>query len=131
MEVVELLVAEGLCELTVERSWVADAVESEGGERRAVSDKDDTLIIWEGTVKNLSTEELDFYWQLSAAAKLGEYEYDCVLVCERNEGASLTSALPPLGEARLLIYAEIPETVAGETAWTLEIEAEDTSFVIE
>jgi len=131
MEAVELLTAEGLCELTVERSWTADAVESEGGDRRVVSDKDDTLIIWEGTVKNLSTEDLDFYWQLSATAKLGEYEYACVLVCERSEGAKLASALPPLGEARLLIYAEVPETVAGETAWTLEIEAGDTVFVIE
>ncbi len=131
MKVIELLIAEGLCEMTVERSWVADAVESEGGERRTVSDKDDTLLIWEGTVKNLSTEELDFYWQLSATARLGEYEYPCVLVCERNEGANLMSALPPLGEARMLIYAEIPETVAGETAWTLQLEAEDTVFVIE
>lgn len=131
MKVIELLIAEGLCEMTVERSWVADAVESEGGDRRVVSDKDDTLLIWEGTVKNLSTEELDFYWQLSATAKLGEYEYPCVLVCERSEGAKLMSALPPLGEARMLVYAEVPETVAGETGWTLEIEAEDTVFVIE
>lgn len=131
MKVIELLIAEGLCEMTVERSWVADAVESEGGDRRVVSDKDDTLLIWEGTVKNLSTEELDFYWQLSATAKLGEYEYPCVLVCERSEGAKLMSALPPLGEARMLVYAEVPETVAGETGWTLEIEAEDAVFVIE
>lgn len=127
----ELLTAEGLCEMTVERNWSADAVESEGGDRRVVSDKDDTLIIWEGTVKNLSTEELDFYWQLAATAKLGEYEYPCVLVCERNEGSKLASALPPLGEARMLIYAEIPETIADETGWTLEIEAEDAVFVIE
>ncbi len=127
----ERLIAEGLCEMTVERSWIADAVESEGGERRTAADQDDTLIIWEGTVKNLSVEELDFYWQLSATAKLGEYEYPCVLVCERNAGASLTSALPPLGEARMLIFAEIPETAAANTGWTLEIEAEDTAFVIE
>ncbi len=131
MMVSQLLTAEGLCEMTVERRWVADAVESEGGDRRVVSDKDDTLLIWEGTVKNLAAEELDFYWQLSAAAKLGEYEYPCVLVCERSEGAKLMSALPPLGEARMLVYAEVPETVAGETGWTLEIEAEDTVFVIE
>ena len=131
VDTAELLTAEGLCEMTVERSWIADAVESEGGERRKAADKDDTLIIWEGTVKNLSVENLDFYWQLSATAKLGDYEYPCVLVCERNEGASLMSALPPLGEARLLIFAEIPETAAANDGWTLEIEAEDTVFVIE
>jgi len=131
MMVSQLLTADDLCEMTVERRWVADAVESEGGDRRVVTDKDDTLLIWEGTVKNLAAEELDFYWQLSAAAKLGEYEYPCVLVCERSEGAKLMSALPPLGEARMLVYAEVPETVAGETGWTLEIEAEDTVFVIE
>lgn len=131
MEAVEMHVAEGLCELTVERSWVADAVESAGGDRRTASDKDDTLVIYEGTVKNISAEDLDFYWQMSAAVRCGEYEYPCVLVCERNEGASLVSALPPLAEARLLIYAEVPETVAGSMEWTLELQAGDASFTIE
>jgi hypothetical protein len=31
----------------------------------------------------------------------------------------------------MLIFAEIPDTAAANTGWTLEIEAEDTAFVIE
>ena len=131
MKAVELHTAEGLCELTMERYWTADAVESVGGDRRTVSDKDDTLLIYEGAVKNLAVEDLDFYWQLSAKVLLGEYEYPCVLVCERDEGDSLATALPPLGEARLLIYAEIPENIADETGWTLELEAGDQVFLFE
>ena len=122
---------EGLCELTMERYWTADAVESAGGDRRVVSDKDNTLLIYEGTVRNLSAKDLDFYWQLSAKAKLGVYEYPCVLVCERNDGNSLASSLIPQGEARLLIFAEIPETIADETGWTLEMEAGDQVFLFE
>lgn len=130
MEAVELMTAEGLCELTVERTWFADAVESSKGDRRTVTDLDNAMVIYEGTIKNLSKEDLDFYWQLSAAAKFGEYEYPCVLVCERNEGAALASILPPLGEARLLIYAEVPETIAGEGEWSLTITAGENTFEI-
>lgn len=125
---VELYTAEGLCELTVSRFWFADAVESAGGDRRTVSDRDNTLIVYEGTVKNLSQDDLDFYWRLSAVVRYGEYEYPCALVCERNEGATLSSTLTPLSEARLLAYAEIPENIAGEGDWTLEIQAGESSF---
>ncbi len=128
---VELHAAEGLCELTVERRWTADAVASTGGDRRTVSDRDETLMIYEGTVKNLSTEDLDFYWQIAATLKYGEYDYPCVLVAERNEGATLATSLPPLGEARLLIYSEIPETIADAEGWILKIEAGDTVLTIE
>ena len=130
MKATELLTAEGLCELTVERSWFADAVESTKGDRRTVTDLDNTLVVYEGSIKNLSKEDLDFYWQLSAVAKYGEYEYPCMLVCERNEGATLASMLTPLGQARLLIYAEIPETIAGEGEWSLEITAGENTFEI-
>jgi len=130
MEAVRMYPMAGVCELTVERHWIADAVESLGGDRRSASDADDTLVVYEGTVKNLSQDDLDFYWQLSATARNGEYEYPCVLVCERNEGASLKTALPPLGEARLLIYAEVPEVaVSGE--WTLTIYVGGEELVIE
>lgn len=127
-ETVEMYTAEGLCELTVSRFWFADAVESAGGDRRTVSDRDNTLIVYEGTVKNLSQDDLDFYWRLSAVVRYGEYEYPCALVCERNEGATLSSTLTPLGEARLLAYAEIPETIAGVGDWTLEIRAGESFF---
>ncbi len=131
MKTAEMHTAEGLCALTVERHWLADAVESEGGDRRSVSDRDDTLLIYEGTVKNLSAEELDFYWQLQASVRTGGYEYPCVLACERNEGDTLTGALPPQGEARLLIWAQVPEQAAEECEWTLSVRAGETVIEID
>lgn len=129
MQATELHTAEGLCELTVERYWFADAVESQKGDRRTVADRDNTLIIYEGTVRNLSVKDLDFYWQMSGVVKYGEYEYPCVLVCERNEGASFASALTPLGEARMIVYAEIPENIAGDGEWALELSVEENTFL--
>jgi len=123
--------AQGVCELSVSRFWFADAVESTGGDRRSVLDRDDTMIIYDGMVRNLSRANLDFYWQISAVVRCGEYEYPCVTACERNGGMSLSSTLPPLGQARLLIYAEIPDTVAGMDGWTLEVSAGDSTFVFE
>lgn len=123
--------AQGICEMSIRRYWFASAVESVGGDRRSVLDQDDTMLIYEGRIKNLSTADLDFYWQMSAAVRCGEYEYPCVLVCERNAGNSLTSSLPPLGQARLLIYAEIPETAVGMGEWKLEVKTGDHVFLFE
>lgn len=123
--------AQGVCELSIGRYWFADAVESTGGDRRNVLDKDDTMIIYEGEVKNLSMENLDFYWQMSATVYCGDYGYPCVLVCERDEGDSLTSALPPLGQARLLIYAEIPENIASQEQWSLKVSAGECEILFD
>lgn len=127
----EATTVEGLCEVAVTRMWFADAVESEGGERRSASDADNTLAIYEGTIKNISLDELDFYWQLTATLSCGEYEYDCVMVCETNGGESFATALLPLGEARLVVYAEIPEGVAGEGEWKLTLNAGETAIEIQ
>ena len=127
----DIRIAEGLCELSMNRFWFADAVESTGGDRRSALDRDDTMIIYDGSIKNLSKSNLDFYWQISAVVRCGEYQYPCVVVCERNAGLSLSSSLPPLGAARLLVYAEIPETIAGQGEWTLEISAGENKFLFE
>ena len=127
----DIRTAQGVCELSVDRYWFADAVESTQGDRRSVLDRDDTMIVYDGMIKNLSKSNLDFYWQISAVVRCGEYEYPCVTACERNAGQSLSSTLPPLGKARLLIYAEIPDTVAGIDGWTLEISAGESTFVFE
>ena len=95
-----------------------------------VTDQDDTFLIYEGTVKNLSADELDFYWQMKANVSFGGYEYPCVLVCERNGGRTLMSALPPLGEARLLIFAQVPDIAAEAGEWKLTIEADGTAIEI-
>lgn len=129
-ETSEVVSLGGVCELTIDRFWIADAVESVGGDRRTASDADDTLLIYEGTVKNLSVDELDFYWQLTAEAGFGDYSFDCTLACERNDGATLSSTLPPLGEARLLIYAEVPEIAADANDWQLTVTANGESLTV-
>lgn len=131
MEADRLYSVDSVCEVSISRMWFADAVESSGGDRRAAADADNTLAIYEGTIKNLSREDLDFYWQVTAALEYGEYEYSCVLVCETNGGDSLSTSLLPLAEARLLVYAEIPKTVAGQGEWALNLTAGETVIEIE
>ena len=113
----------GVCEAGLSRCWFAGAFSSEKGDTRAAVNADDTLFIAEGRVLNTSSEELTFYRQLSAALSLGEVSYPCTLVCETDAGAQFDTALLPLGEARLMIYAEIPARIAGAGDWTLTLSA--------
>ena len=113
----------GVCEAGLSRCWFAGAFSSEKGDTRAAVNADDTLFIAEGRVLNTSSEELTFYRQLSAALSLGEVSYPCTLVCETDAGARFDTALLPLGEARLMIYAEIPARIAGAGDWTLTLSA--------
>ena len=71
----------------------------------------------------LTAEELTFYRQLSAALSLGEVSFPCTLVCETDAGARFDTALLPLGEARLVIYAEVPARAAAADGWTLALSA--------
>ena len=112
-----------VCQARVDRCWFADAFASEKGDVRAAVNADNTLFIAEGRVLNTSVEELTFYRQLTATLSLGEIAYPCTLVCETDAGARFDTALLPLGEARLMIFAEIPARVAGAGEWTLVLSA--------
>ena len=118
----------GVCEARVDRCWFAGAFASEKGDVRVASNADNTLFIAEGRVLNVSTEELTFYRLLTATLSLSEVSYPCTLVCETDGGARFDTSLLPLGEARLMIYAEIPDRVAGLDDWTLTLSAGDETL---
>ncbi|MBR3503100.1 MAG: peptidoglycan-binding protein [Clostridia bacterium] len=113
----------GVCDVSLSRCWFAGAFASEKGDVRAAVNGDDLLFIAEGRVLNTSAEELTFYRQLSAALSLGEVSFPCTLVCETDAGARFDTALLPLGEARLVIYAEVPARAAAADGWTLALSA--------
>jgi len=113
----------GVCRACVSRCWFADAFLSEKGDMRVAANADNTLFIAEGRVLNTSAEELTFYRQLSATLSLGDIAYHCMLVCETDGGARFDTMLLPLGEARMMIYAEIPARIAGAGDWTLTLTA--------
>ncbi|MBQ8954174.1 MAG: hypothetical protein IJ048_08665, partial [Clostridia bacterium] len=119
----------GVCEARVSRCWFASAFASEKGDVRSAANADDTLFIAEGRVLNTGAEELTFYRQLSAALSYGEVTYPCTLVCETDAGARFDTSLLPLGEARLMIYAEIPARIAGNGEWTLTLAAGGETLV--
>ncbi|MBO4297449.1 MAG: peptidoglycan-binding protein [Clostridia bacterium] len=107
----------------LDRCWFADAFSSEKGDVRSALNADNTLFIAEGRVLNTGAEELTFYRQLSATLNYGDVAFPCTLVCETDAGARFDTSLLPLGEARLMIYAEIPRRIAGEGDWTLALTA--------
>ncbi len=113
----------GVCEARVNRCWFADAFTSEKGDVRAAGNADNTLFIAEGRVLNIVGEELTFYRQLSATLRCGDVSYPCVLVCETDAGARFDTFLLPLGEARMVVFAEIPARIAGTGDWTLSLSA--------
>ena len=120
-----------VCAARVDRCWFADAFSSEKGDVRRAANADNTLFVAEGKVLNTGAEELTFYRQLSATLSYGDIAFPCTLVCETDAGARFDTSLLPLGEARLMIYAEIPARVAGESGWTLTVSAGGTDLAFE
>ena len=61
------------------------------------------------------------------------YAYDAVLLCERDQGTALDTALLPLGTSRLIVYAEVPASLAedADAAWRLEISVNDDKLEYE
>jgi len=73
----------------------------------------------------VSTAEMSLFSDLTATAVYnGEYRYECQIVCESNGGERFDTVLLPLASARLVIYAEIPATLAGEP-FQLEVQLGD------
>lgn len=119
----EMDVVDGLFAAAFDRCWFAGRVTSKGGAERSVSNADNTLFIAEGRMKNLSGEELTFYWQMSAVVKCGEIAFPATIVCEADAGSRFDSSLLPMAESRMFVYAEIPESIAGEGSWAVELTA--------
>ena len=121
----ETLEVSGVARVTLSRCWLAQAFApsaDQGSAAYAVSNADNLLVILDGSILNLSTEEMNLYWQLGGTIRRGDYAYQVLAVCESDQGARFGNALLPLGEARLVLYAEVPRAVlAMEGEWTLSL----------
>lgn len=110
---------DGLAEVRVDRFWFAKAVQTSklgsGAERSGVN-SDNCLLIVDGWVKNLSISELNFYWQITGKLVYdGVYEYPLTVLCERDGGLQFDTSMIPLADSRMVLYAEIPSSIAHDT----------------
>lgn len=88
-----------------------------------VSDRDNTLLLFEGELTSLAAAEVDVSWDYTAVATLdGRYSYECTMYVEQDAGAKFGSTLLPLGGGRLIVAAEIPAAAAQHAGeWTLTL----------
>ena len=124
-----------VAKVAVDRFWFADAVSASADPDavRSVANKDNVLLIADGLISNLSAEEMHLFMQLKAEVVYnGTYAYKAELVCECSGGTQLDVRLLPLGEARLIVYAEIPAQLAADeqAQWNIVLEADGEQLVI-
>ena len=118
-----------VAEITLDRYWFAGAVSAANAQdaARAVSNTDNALLVADGFIRNLSQAELRLFMNVQAQVVYSDaYAYEAVLLCERDQGTALDTALVPLGQARLIVYAEVPAWLAqdADAAWRVEITAD-------
>ena len=123
-------------EIALDRYWFAGAVSAAqpADGLRTVSNTDNALLIADGTIRNLSQTELRLFMHVEARVIYNDtYAYDAVLLCERDQGTALDTALLPLGTSRLIVYAEVPASLAedADAAWRLEISVNDDKLEYE
>ncbi len=128
----DVLEKEGSCRVILRRAWLAQGAAPSGDPGTAacaVSNGDNLLLILEGSVKNLSGSEMNLYWQLGGEVSRGGYAYPLLAVCESDKGTRFGSTLLPLGEARLVLYAEVPRAVLElEGDWSLSLTVDGETF---
>ena len=98
---------------------------SNGDDTSAVSasDSDNVLIVFEGSIENLSNEEKDIAWDYTATLTLDDkYEYECTFAVEQDDGEKYGTSLLPMGGGKLIVYAEVPASVMeNDGAMSLEM----------
>lgn len=119
-----------VAEIALNRYWFAGAVSATNAadELRTVSNTDNALLAADGFIRNLSQEELRLYMNLEARVIYNDtYAYEAVMLCERDQGTALDTALLPLAQSRLIICAEVPAWLAqdADASWRVEITAGD------
>ena len=114
--------------LRLDRWWVTDAVQAMNAETavRTVANSDNCLIVADGCIENMSGEAIRFMIESRAALVLnGQIRYEAVMVRECSGGTELDTQMMPCEDARVIIYAEVPQQLleSGDAAWTLEVTA--------
>ena len=131
VETAEEVQLENLGELAgvaLERYWFADAVSAANSTEspRTVMNGDNVFLVLDGRIRNISSEELRMFIQMEAKVIYNDaYAYEATIVCERNDGAELDMSMLPMAESRLMVYAEIPASVAKDenASWRVELSA--------
>lgn len=118
----------GVAEVSLNRYWFADGVSAVNAPQSAqtVFNSDNVMLAADGLIRNISADELRLYTQLSARVIYGEMcAYEATVVCECSGGTALDVSLLPMGQARLIVYAEIPAQLAqdDQAAWCIELSA--------
>lgn len=116
------------CELArqVSPSGAIDAAGAVG-----VTNSDNLLFIARGTIQNLGSEELNFYFQLPATLIYdGKYSFTCTLQCEADGGSRFETSILPMAQADLVVTAEIPEALLNQTGdWSLSFTLGESQLV--
>lgn len=119
---------------TLDRWWIADAVETTvPGGGRARADKDHALVLADGEILGLGAEAVSLSWEAGATITYdGKWPFPAQLYCEMSGGESLGASLGVLDRARLVIVAEVPAYLAEEGgAFTLSVRIGAKTFDIE
>lgn len=123
-----------LAVLTVERYWYARSVypahQNDPLLGVTVQNTDNALLAVEGVLQNLDTAALDLYWQMPATLLYDDlYAFPCTVQRERDQGTRFDSQLLPLEEARVVLCAELPESVIqSDKSLVLEISMKDETL---
>lgn len=120
-------------QLRLDRYWFAHTVEpsvpnSELKKGYMADDRDNTLIVFDGEIRNNNTTTLKLDWQLKGSVILDNYSYRCVFMCESNLGSTFSNLLLPQGVSRLIVVAEIPSVAISTQPIMLIIESNDESL---
>lgn len=128
----------GMVEITLGRFWTADAVSAQRAEKadRMASNSDRCLIAADGMMRNLSNDAIRLMIDTKATLVLdGQARYDAMIVCECDDGSRLDTQMMAREQARVIVYAEIPQQLLETTSaqWTLEVTAggETAVFALE
>lgn len=128
----------GVVEATLNRAWTADEIRASRAEQseRSAMNKDCTLVIADGMVKNISDSQIRFVVEVRASLVYNaQVRYEASIVVETNGGTQLDTTMIAQDTARMIVYAEVPQTLADapDAAWTFEMTAggETVSFALE
>ncbi len=118
-----------IAQVAVDRFWQAKGVGAINAQTglQTVYNSDNAMLIADGRIQNLSNEELKLFTQMEAWFENGEYRYDATILCEVGGGSALDMSLLPMGQARLIVCAEVPPELAGQAGWTLTLLAGESS----
>lgn len=131
----EMIALGDVAEVALERYWFADGVSASNAptSARTVSNGDNCYLVADGWIRNISAEALQMFMQMQAKLVCNEtYVYEAALACECSGGTELDTQLLPLAKTRLLVYAEIPASLAQEDVrFSLVLSAGDAALEFE